>query len=283
MALVIIAAIFLSFLFLLFKVFDRRRIPLLPAIVVNYATATLCGLLFSPPWLAGDIVPLVVPSLLLGVLFIVLFYLTGLSTQRVGVAATSVASKMSLVLTVAVLVIVEGELPGALVSVGIALAIAGVICTTWSEGGLRARSAWLLPLVLFDGNAAVICCWLGRRGTWFTPATEAVFPRSPSLMAGSLARCACSLQRTNPRRVHGPGSSRRHGARRGELHFRLLRGTLSRAERLARQQCLPADQHRCDPSGAGFSAALFRERINHVNLLGLAAAVIALVCILAGR
>ena len=39
------------------------------------------------------------------ILFITIFYMTGVSTQRAGVAATSVASKMSLVLTVAVAVL----------------------------------------------------------------------------------------------------------------------------------------------------------------------------------
>lgn len=69
MALVIIAAVFLSLLFLLFKVFDRRRIPLLPAIVVNYVVATVCGSVVAPPWRAGDLsFPAVAPSTLLGVL-----------------------------------------------------------------------------------------------------------------------------------------------------------------------------------------------------------------------
>ncbi|MBK6541297.1 MAG: EamA family transporter [Flavobacteriales bacterium] len=283
MALVIIAAVFLSLLFLLFKVFDRRRIPLLPAIIVNYVVATVCGSVIAPPWRADDLSPLLLPSALLGVLFIVLFYLMAVSTQRVGVAATSVASKMSLVLTVLVLVIVEGELPGALVSMGIALAIAGVICTTWSEGVARVRGAWVLPLVLFAGNAAVDLLLAWTQQNVVTPATEAVFPTLTFAVAGTIGavRVLASKQRTS---FTDPGVLI-GGTVLGVANFTSVYFVV----RSLAQSGLPASS--VFPLinigvillGAGFSAALFRERLSKLNLLGIAAAVIALVCILAGQ
>jgi len=283
MALVILAAVFLSLLFLIFKVFDRRRIPLLPAIVVNYMTATLCGMVFAQPWLAGAMMPSVVPSLLLGVLFIVIFYLTGLSTRRAGVAATSVASKMSLVLTVLVLVVFQGDRPGLLVSIGIGLALVGVVCTTWSDGAARVRGAWLLPLVLFIGNAVIDLLLTWAQKSFVVPSTEAVLPTMIFAVAGVLgaSRVVFSKERgllTHPSALLG-------GAVLGIVNF----ASVYFVVRSLAQSGLPASS--VFPLinigvillGAGFSAAVFGERLSRLNVLGIAAAVIALVCILAGQ
>ena len=50
--------------------------------VIGTAVAFVCGALLHAPWKAGDLGPLWLPTVLLGVLFIVIFYLTGLSAQR---------------------------------------------------------------------------------------------------------------------------------------------------------------------------------------------------------
>jgi hypothetical protein len=73
MMLILFAALSMACLFLLFKVYDKRNIPLLPTIVINYFVAFCCGAVVAPPWQAGDLSPLWTPALVLGVLFITLF------------------------------------------------------------------------------------------------------------------------------------------------------------------------------------------------------------------
>lgn len=176
MGLVAIAAALMAFLFLLFKIFDRREIPLMPAIAVNYVVALIAGLLFAPPWKAGDLSPLWSAAIGIGVLFVVTFYLTGLSTRRAGVAPTTVASRMSLVLTVAAAVILYNEDPGIAGWFGIACAIAGVALASMVQGPAGARGAWKLPALIFLGNAIIDISinWMQRMH--LTPDNEAVFP-----------------------------------------------------------------------------------------------------------
>ena len=186
MVLILFAALTMAGLFLLFKVYDKRNIPLLPTIVINYFMAFICGTVVAPPWQAGELSSLWLPALVLGVLFITIFYMTGLSTQRAGVAATSVASKMSLVLTVLAAVLLYDERPTTWGWMGILLALVGVVLSSWSTGPAGARGVWLLPALLFLGNAAIDITLNATQRDLLTPVTEPVLPTLIFGIAGVL-------------------------------------------------------------------------------------------------
>lgn len=186
MALVTLAALFMALLYLIFKIFERREVPLLPAIVVNYFTAAFWGVMITQPWRTGIPSELLGPGIWVGALFISIFYVTALSTQRAGVAATSVASKMSLVVTVLFTVAFLGERPSPLGWLGILLALVAVPMASFAKGSPGAKGAWLLPLVLFIGNAAIdISLNLVQRNL-LNQATEPLFPMLVFAVAGSL-------------------------------------------------------------------------------------------------
>lgn len=280
MALVMSAALCMAALFLLFKVFDKRNIALLPAIVINYFTASLCGTLVSPPWQAGDLTPLALPVMVLGVLFITLFYLTGLSTQRAGVAVTSLSSKMSLVLTVLAAVLLHGERPSAVEWMGIALALAGVVMASWSSGAPGARGVWLLPLLLFLGNAAIDITLNATQRTLLTPATEPVFPTLIFMLAGLLGvgwmLAKRTLQQLCDTRVIIAGVVL------GLVNYASLYfivGALARSG-LAASSVFPLMNIGVIFFGTLASMLLFKERLRAVQWVGLACALIALVLIL---
>ncbi len=95
-----------------FKLFDRYRIDNLQAIVVNYIVAGTFGFAISrtewtPATLAGF--DWFFTALILGVMFICTFFLFALSSQKIGVAVTSVTSKMSLVIPMVAGVFLFGE------------------------------------------------------------------------------------------------------------------------------------------------------------------------------
>ncbi len=186
MVLVTAAALFMALLYLIFKIFERRAVPLLPAIVVNYFTAAGWGLLITQPWTQGVPTALLGPGAWVGALFISIFYVTALSTQRAGVAATSVASKMSLVITVLFTVAFLGERPSLMGWIGIALALVAVPMASYAKGAPGAKGAWILPLVLFIGNAAIDISLNLVQRTVLTADTEPLFPMIVFAVAGSL-------------------------------------------------------------------------------------------------
>jgi multidrug transporter EmrE-like cation transporter len=128
------------FLILTFKFYEIFKVPTFQAIVVNYITCTIVGLLqFSPVPALNQVVqaswfPF---ALLLGTLFIFTFYLIAITAQRVGVTAASVASKISLVIPVLVsLLILQNNLkdytwPNYL---GMAVAVAAIVLTALPAG-----------------------------------------------------------------------------------------------------------------------------------------------------
>jgi drug/metabolite transporter (DMT)-like permease len=280
MALVITAALLMALIFLLFKIFDRRELPLFPVIVVNYVVAFVCGVAIAPPWLAGDLRPLLVPSLLLGVLFILVFYITGLSTQRAGVAATTVASKMSLVLTVLFAVIVHGERPDALEWSGIVLALVGVALASYVKGPVGARGVWMLPLVLFLGSAAIDISLNTTQRLLLTRATEAVFPTMVLGVAGLLGGTRMVLG--SDRRVLLNPQVLLAGAILGTVNYASLYFILAALARsgFPASSTFPLMNIGVILFGTAASMLLFKERLLRLQWIGIAAAVLALVLIM---
>ena len=283
MALVIAAAFFMAVLFVLFKVFERRRIALLPAIVLNYYAAFLCGSMVSPPWQAEVPGGLWIPSLALGILFITIFYLTGLSSQRAGIAATAVASKMSLVLTVLFAVLVYGETPGAAGWTGIALALVGVVMSSWVKHRGAVRGAWMLPTILFLGNAFIDITinWVQR--VLLSPALEAVFPTLVFGVAGVLG--TAWVWRGRERGAFAHPSTWVGGIVLGVMNYAALYFVVQALAHggMESSSVYPLINILVILIGTVLSALLFRERPRRVQLTGIAVSVLALFLLLASK
>ncbi|MBK8583360.1 MAG: DMT family transporter [Flavobacteriales bacterium] len=174
MALVIIASLFGAALFVIFKACGLRNVPLLPAIVVNYGVAFLLGLAVSRPWQVADLQVLLLPAAMQGALFIALFQLMGISSQRTGIAPTTVASKMSLALTVVLMVLVYRERPAPMAWAGIALAIVGVTLSSWGGSGLRTKGRWLLPVIFIASACSDLLINASQRA-YVAPDAEGAF------------------------------------------------------------------------------------------------------------
>lgn len=149
-------------IFFLFKLFDRFKVQTLPAIVVNYFMACSVGLFVVPDlehalegasqwplWTVG--------GLSLGVLFILVFYLTGTTARIIGVSVTTIASKMSLALAVLLFVWIDPNEHLSITKVlAILVAMAGVYFSSLKDDGrkLSAR-AFLLPALILLGSTGV--------------------------------------------------------------------------------------------------------------------------------
>lgn len=145
-----------SLIFVIFKLFPKYRIDTFQAIVFNYFTAFSCGiLLFRNEWNpealnSGQWPYYVVIS---AILFISLFIVMGISSQRNGVALTSIAVKMSMAISMLLIIMLYREPLSVLKISGIILAFLGVFLVTFSKPDEQSdKSALWMLLVLFIGS-----------------------------------------------------------------------------------------------------------------------------------
>ncbi len=152
-----LAILFSSFIFVIFKLFERYKIDVFQAIVFNYFTAFLCGiLLYGNEWnpIALNDITWFYFAIVAAILFISLFILMGLSSQKNGVAITSVAVKMSMAASVFGMIFLYNESFSTLKILGILFAFAGVVLVSWQSKDIKEnqkKTLWML-FALFFGS-----------------------------------------------------------------------------------------------------------------------------------
>jgi drug/metabolite transporter (DMT)-like permease len=147
-------------IFVTFKTINRLQIPAFPVIVINYLAATLLGFLIysgdtglssipGSPWL-----PI---SIIIGVMFILMFFLVAYSTRKAGLSVTTVASKMSVIFPIVFSLIIDpDDQLTMLKSIAVITALGGVILTVYkADGELPEKSVVFIPLLLFVGMGLV--------------------------------------------------------------------------------------------------------------------------------
>jgi drug/metabolite transporter (DMT)-like permease len=145
-----------SVLLVIFKYFQRFEIKTFQAITVNYFVAATLGFWLSPKsispyelldqsWLPSAVI--------IGCVFIAMFYVMAISSQKVGVAISSVANKMSLVIPTIAGVLLYNESLGGPKLVGVIIAIIGVVLVTYPKKGIEVdKKFMLLPVIIFLGS-----------------------------------------------------------------------------------------------------------------------------------
>lgn len=159
----VLSILFSSFIFVIFKLFHKFGVQTLFAIIVNYFVAALVGLLFYSGTISVSNIPSqswFYSTLILGFLFIVVFNLMAKTAQTVGVAAASVATKMSFILPVLVGVLLFNEALSILKVLGMLLAIAAVYLTskkqTTAKNAIKKEiHVLLLPVFVFLGSGLI--------------------------------------------------------------------------------------------------------------------------------
>tara|TARA_B100000780_G_scaffold104538_1_gene73130 strand:+ start:592 stop:1464 length:873 start_codon:yes stop_codon:yes gene_type:complete len=149
-----------SFLFVIFKLFDVLKINTFQAIVVNYFVAAVLGFYLSnnsvslqeipnQPWFLG--------AFLLGIMFILVFNVMALTSQKNGLSVASVSSKMSVVIAIVFGVWYYEESLGFVKLFGILLALIAVYLTSVKEKKETTvkQVSLLFPILLFFGSGAI--------------------------------------------------------------------------------------------------------------------------------
>lgn len=156
MIFLILAIIISTSIVITFRLFSRYKIDNLQAITVNYLTAAILSFSIYPEAFSFAELPAknwFIFSCIIGVTFILTFFLFALSAQKVGVAITSVISKMSVVIPVSIGIMLYSEPLNAFKVVGILLALLAFYLTFKKKSETKFDFRLLiLPVLLFLGN-----------------------------------------------------------------------------------------------------------------------------------
>ncbi|WP_282081180.1 EamA family transporter [Aquimarina algiphila] len=149
-----------SLIFIIFKLFSRYNVDTLQAIIVNYVVACVSGIIaYSEPvdivtiskegWFYG--------AMILGIVFISVFNLMAVTTQRNGLSVAAVATKMSLAIPIVFGIIAYQESTGILKIIGILIALIAVYLTSMKtpDGVSITRKNLIFPLLVFIGSGII--------------------------------------------------------------------------------------------------------------------------------
>ncbi|WP_103865867.1 EamA family transporter [Aquimarina sp. I32.4] len=149
-----------TLIFIIFKLFSRFDINILQAIIVNYIVASISGMIaYTEPinivsiskegWFYG--------TMILGVIFISVFNLMAITTQRNGLSVAAVATKMSVTIPIIFGIIVYHESTGVVKIIGILIALIAVFLTSIknTEGVPITRKNLIFPLLVFIGSGII--------------------------------------------------------------------------------------------------------------------------------
>ncbi len=146
-------------LLLVLKAFQKYGVNSLVALVYNYISAGLTGILFLNSGISikaifsSEWIFICIP---LGALFISIFYLIAQTAQKISISTASVANKMSVVMPVLFSVIFLDQHLSFLKIVGIVSALVAVYLSTYSstKRSVNAGLIWL-PVLVFVGSGLI--------------------------------------------------------------------------------------------------------------------------------
>ncbi|WP_299386443.1 EamA family transporter [uncultured Lacinutrix sp.] len=148
-----------TLIFVIFTLLGKYKINTLQAIVVNYFTAFITGVLSSTETISFKKVineDWIYGAIFLGFLFISIFNVMALTAQRNGLSVASVASKMSVVIPIVFGIYAYNESLTIIKTIGILLALFAVYLTSVKAktGKVSLKNLWL-PILLFFGSGTI--------------------------------------------------------------------------------------------------------------------------------
>lgn len=188
-----------SVIFVIFKLFDRYGVNTLQAIIANYFIACSVGLIIDDQPLEITRIPTeqwFPGTLVLGVLFISVFYLAALTTQRSGLSVVSVATKMSVAIPVLFGIFLYRESTEPAKLIGIILALIAVYLTSIkrSEGIAIKKKNLIFPLLVFFGSGIIDTTLKFLETSYVAEIDVALFSSTIFAAAGTIGVCILIIQ-----------------------------------------------------------------------------------------
>ena len=269
---------------ILFKYFGKYQVNNLQAIIVNYFTAGSLALFIANvngiPIVFQYIIfsPYILPSLIIGLLFIITFNLLAYGTQKIGIAISTVANKMSMIIPVIIGIYLFKEALGIIKLIGIILAISAIYMTSTKSGKLSFDKKFM-PIILLiflgQGIADGTLSWTQK----FTLSTEntSLFFASTFFSAGTFG-CLFLVYDLMVKKIQFQAKNILWGIALGvpnylTLHF-FIRSLQSPI--LESSQVFPVVNMGIIILSAVSGIILFKEKLTPLNWTGIAIAIIAI-------
>lgn len=144
-----------------FKIFERVGVNTLQGIIFNYITCAVLGNLITneTPVITTDFYnqtwfPY---TLLLGFLFISIFFAIGETSQKMGVSVSIVSAKLSVVMPIVFALLFFSESLTVFQIAGIILSLLAVyfISQKHNDGSTKTKNIWILPAIVFIGSGII--------------------------------------------------------------------------------------------------------------------------------
>lgn len=155
MTYIFLCILFSTVILIVFKLANKFSIPVLPIILLNYLVAFLLGgILAIPVRLDLDQILKILPfAMLIGALFIGLFFIVSQTTALSGMTITSIASKMSVIIPAGFSLIYYGESTGWIKLAGMITALIALFLSVYKRSDRKIGwYFWVFPTILFLGN-----------------------------------------------------------------------------------------------------------------------------------
>ena len=145
-----------SVIFITFKVTERFKTNLINLITVNYLVAAVLGFSLNrhPISILNALTSEWLPyALLIGLSFILIFFLIGYSTRLSGVAVTTIAGKLSMVIPILFSIIYFSEKTSIFKISGLVLATVAVFLTSYRSVSQSKNLKFIaIPIAIFIGS-----------------------------------------------------------------------------------------------------------------------------------
>jgi drug/metabolite transporter (DMT)-like permease len=144
-----------------FKIFERVGVNTLQGIIFNYITCAVLGNLITneTPVITTDFYnqPWFPYTLLLGFLFISIFFAIGQTSQKMGVSVSMVSAKLSVVVPIVFALFFFSESLTVFQIAGIVLSLLAVyfISQKHNDGSTKTKNIWILPAIVFIGSGII--------------------------------------------------------------------------------------------------------------------------------
>ncbi len=224
-------------------------------------------------------------TIILGMLFVSLFYLISVTTVVFGVSVASVANKMSIVIPVSLAVYLYNESLSAVQIVGIVLAMIAVVMVSYkkSDESVKITAKWhyLLPLILFIGCGSIDALINYLQKTFTSDAISNEYLLSTAFMFAAIGGAFSLLSLLIMKKTTLHTKSILVGLLLGVPNFFSMFLVMKSLESnfLNASTFFPVNNMSIVVLGTVVSILVFKEKLNKLNTFGIFLSVLAIVLI----